>query len=147
VGHKIFTYMFMRGGQVRPCQTRQRFAYPLQLPSVNFQPCLYILVVSFRCLLTSRCSRQFWSWTANFTLSLLGHWRASKANKFIRTVAFCLIWTTLLTPQNYPYQVCSKRKWIKFKDVIVFGGTQTRLMFEINLRANYNLPTCNLTEI
>ena len=55
VGHKIFPYILMRGGQVRPCQTRQRFVYPLQLPSVNFLFRLYILVVSFRCLLTSGC--------------------------------------------------------------------------------------------
>ena len=26
---KMFTYILMRGGQARPCQTRQRFAYPL----------------------------------------------------------------------------------------------------------------------
>ena len=35
---KIFPYMLMRVGQARPCQTHQRFYYPLQLPSVGFLP-------------------------------------------------------------------------------------------------------------
>ena len=58
MGHKIFPYMLMRGSQVRPCQLHQRFAYPLQLPSVNFISCPYILVILFTCLLSSRCNRQ-----------------------------------------------------------------------------------------
>ena len=71
--HKIFPYMLMRGGQVRPCQPRQRFTYPLLLPFINFLSRLYILVVSFRCLLTSRCNCQLWGGTVNFILSLLGY--------------------------------------------------------------------------
>ena len=38
----MFTYILMRGGQARPCQTRQRFTYPLQLPSVSSLTCLCI---------------------------------------------------------------------------------------------------------
>ena len=45
----MYSYILMREGQARSCQTRQRFTYPLQLPFINFlsHPC--ILVISFRC--------------------------------------------------------------------------------------------------
>ena len=49
VEHKMFPYMLMCEGQVRPCQTRQGFTYPLQLPPINFLSRLCILVVSWRC--------------------------------------------------------------------------------------------------
>ena len=45
----MFPYTFMRGGQARPCQTRQRLTYPLQFPYVNFSSHLCILVISFKC--------------------------------------------------------------------------------------------------
>ena len=45
----MFSYMLVRGGQARPCQTRQRFTYPFQLPPVSFLSCLCILVVSWKC--------------------------------------------------------------------------------------------------
>ena len=47
--HKMFPYMLMRGGQARPCQTSQRFTYPLQLLLVSFLSHLCILVVLWRC--------------------------------------------------------------------------------------------------
>ena len=37
----MFPYIFMHGGQARPCQTHQRFTFPLQLPSVNFLSCMH----------------------------------------------------------------------------------------------------------
>ena len=37
----MFSYIFRRGGQARPCQTRQRFTFPLQLPSVSFLSCMH----------------------------------------------------------------------------------------------------------
>ena len=45
IGHKIFPYILMRGGQVRPCQTRQRFAYPL---SASFRQFLIPSIYSSR---------------------------------------------------------------------------------------------------
>ena len=88
VGYKIFPYILMCRGQVRPCQTRQRFAYPLQLHSVNFLSRLYILVVSFRCLLTSGCSRRLWGETVSFILSLFGYECTSEVDEFIRITVF-----------------------------------------------------------
>ena len=38
----------MHGGQARPCQIRQWFIYPFQLPSISFLSCLCILVVLFK---------------------------------------------------------------------------------------------------
>ena len=78
----------MRGGQVRPHQPRQRFAYPLQLHSVNFLSPLYILIILFRCLLTSRCSGQLRGETVDLILSLLGYECASEADEFIKFVIF-----------------------------------------------------------
>ena len=86
VGHKIF-----------PCQPRQWFAYPLQLHSVNFLSHLYILVISFKCLLTSRCSVSFeveqstlsyHCWVMNVQArltSLLGPSPLPNMDKFINT--------------------------------------------------------------
>ena len=85
--HKIFPYMLMREGQVKPCQSRQRFAYSLQLLSVNFISRLYILVILFRCLLPSRCNLQIWSRTIDFILSLSGRECASEADEFTKTIA------------------------------------------------------------
>ena len=41
VGRKIFPYTCMRGDQARPCQTRQRFIYPLQLILFNLSSSAY----------------------------------------------------------------------------------------------------------
>ena len=86
MGHKIFSHIPMRGSQVKPRQLRQGFAYPLQLPFVNFISRPYILVVLFRCFVVARCSRQLLCGTVDFILSLLGHERASEADEFTKTV-------------------------------------------------------------
>ena len=62
VGHKIFPHMPMRGGQVKPHQLRQGFAYPLQLPSVNFISCPYILVILFRCFVVRKVQSSTFKW-------------------------------------------------------------------------------------
>ena len=54
VGHEIFSHMPMHGGQVKPRKLRQGFAYPLQLPFVNFISRPHILVVLFRCFVVRK---------------------------------------------------------------------------------------------
>ena len=61
----MFPYIFMRRGQVRLCQTCQRFIYPLRLLSVNFLSCLCILVVLFKCRTHQPCAE-----TVGFMVSL-----------------------------------------------------------------------------
>ena len=87
VGHKIFPHMPMHGGQVKSHQLRQGFAYPLQLPSVNFISRPYILVVLFRCFVVRTVESLALSGTVDFILSLLGHERPSEANEFTKTIA------------------------------------------------------------
>ena len=87
VGRKIFPYMLMRGGQGRPCQPRQGFAYPLQLPSVSFLPRLHILVVSFSFEVEpSTLSYRYWAMNIQVRLrSSLGPSLWPNMDDFIRT--------------------------------------------------------------
>ena len=63
--HRIFPYTLMRVGQVRPCQTRQRFYYSLQLawhiPSAIY-PRLTIQVITFGCWLTNKVLSSALGW-------------------------------------------------------------------------------------
>ena len=63
--HKIFPYLLMRVGQVRPCQAHQRFYYSLRLawrvPSATY-PRLPIQVVTFGCRLTKKVLSSALGW-------------------------------------------------------------------------------------
>ena len=87
----LYTHAWRPSKATCPHQTRERFAYPVQLLSASFL---------FR---RSRCSRQLRGGTVDFILSLLVNEPMSKADEFIRTVTFVLLWASLSILQNYPY--------------------------------------------
>ena len=86
---KMFTYILMRGGQARPCQTRQRFAYPFQLPSVSSLPRLCIFWSSHLGVvdLKEQPSALRWNYWL-YDIVVYVYECISKVDRFIKTVSF-----------------------------------------------------------